>query len=202
MARPNINEAETPEVLASVGPNGSRRVTQADGSNKSKKGLLWFLLGLLVLLCLLAALLSFLHNRNQTSSNDNVGTVRSNTDNTSSIKSNYDRTVAMTDRTFYFNPDVVDEQNPAQVDNGVTKIAAFYKANKGTKLDVNGSVFDGQTGNAGNPLAMQRATLIKQKLVSAGVDANDIQATAVNTYTGQTDAAKAEYARSVTVEAK
>ncbi len=175
--------------------------TVSNSDDSHKKRLLWILLALLVLLGLIAFLVSANKSDSDSTAAPKTSSSSSNSQATSSLATKFQQSVAESDRTFFFNPDVTDEQDATQVDSGIAKIVAFYKANDGTKLTVNGSVFDGQAGDNGEPLAQQRAQLIQQKLVAGGVKSTDLQTTAVNAYTGQTDAAKAEYARSVTVTA-
>jgi cytoskeletal protein RodZ len=170
----------------------SRKVI--DGASKGL-GWLWWLLGLIVLGLLLLLLMANHNKNNQQTTNT------TNTTPQTSLKSKFDQDVATVDRAFYFNADSTNLQDTTAANNSTAKVVAFYKANNGTKLVVNGSIYDGQPGASGNPLAEQRAQLIKQKLVDGGVNAADITITSTNTYNGQTDAAKADYARSVTIDA-
>ena len=179
--------------------NGSEDISSVKvASAANDKSWIWWLLGLL-LLGLILLLLWANHKRDtpQTTNANNA-----NSQSSSSLKSAFDRDVASTDRIVYFNPDTADLQDTMAATASIAKVVAFYQSNHGTKLVVNGSIFNGQPGDSGNPLAQQRGQLIKQKLVDGGIGANDVTITSINTYQGNTDAAKADYARSVTIEAQ
>lgn len=105
-------------------------------------------------------------------------------------------------RTVYYNADTAVQENPSATDANLDEITAYYKSNEGTELLINGSVFTNNTEEEGNPLALQRANQIKQELLDRGVAEEDISITAGNTYEGNDDAARARYARSVTINAE
>lgn len=179
--------------------------TQTVDNNKHKRRGLWWLLALLILLGLIAFLITMLHkdsDDNTATSGSNTSTSQTSAQTKASLKSQFETTVAANQRTILFNPDTATIQDQASTDAALTKIAAFYKANPQAQFVVNGSIYNGQPGDQNEQLATQRAQLVKQQLVQQGVKDANVAVTAVNTYTGNTDAAQAEYARSVTISVK
>lgn len=172
-------------------------------TERRRGGLLWPLIILLILLLLLWFVISRLvHHATNTSNSSSTTSSQTNSNQQQSYKAKFEAAVPADQRTIYFVADSANLQDQAAADAALTKIADFAKANPQAKIVVNGSVFDGQPGQQGQPLAQQRAQDIKQQLVAKGVNAANVSVTAVNTYQGNTDAAKADYARSVTIDAK
>jgi outer membrane protein OmpA-like peptidoglycan-associated protein len=116
---------------------------------------------------------------------------------TSKFEAQYD----LRSRTVLFKPGTTTLENEDLTTAVGRSIAEFYKANKDVKFVVNGSVLDTDETGAANTLAKQRAELVKQRLVSQGIDAAVISVTTTDTYKGKDNKARAEYERSVVISA-
>lgn len=183
---------------------------QTTPRNEERKRSKKWLVPLALLLVLLALLGWFLSSqtddRNTATTAPKTETSRQEqttaTQQESSIKARLENQFDARSRTFLFKADTAALQDEAATTAILGAIAEFYKANEGTKLVVNGSIFDDIKADSTSALAKNRAELIKQRLVARGVPAADVTVSAVDNYEGKDDAARAEYARSVVITAQ
>lgn len=178
--------------------------TETNSSKKRRSGIIWWVIALLVLLGLVGYLLTRSNSDDKTehARNKSSSSQSSTASSQQSLKSQFETAIPKDQRTILFIADTTNPENPAAADAALTKVADFYKAHDSLQLVVNGSIFNGQPGDRNEQLAQERAQQVKQQLMDKGVNGGHIVVTAKNTYKGNTDAAKAEYARSVTIDAQ
>lgn len=183
----------------------SRTYRADENPNRSRKWL-WILLPLLLLGLLLFFLLDSMNDKEgDTRTTDQANTSEQGTANTEQttgfdeLQSQFNSQFAADERTIYFTADSVELEDETEAMTKVDALAAFAQSNPEAKLQVNGSIFDGDEADSTSNLAKQRAELVKDMLVEKGVRENMITVSTKNNYEGQDEAARAKYARSVTV---
>ncbi len=187
--------------------NNDRTASSESKRNGGKKWLIPLLLLALVLLALLGWSLS----KDSDSTKTNTTSTAPKADTSQQVKKTereasaefkFESQFDKQSRTIPFKADAATLDNDAATAAVLGAIAQFYKANAGTKLTVNGSIFEGNKADSASALAKDRAELVKQRLVERGIAAADITVSTVDNYEGKDETARAEYARSVLITAK
>lgn len=185
-------------------------VTGNEDRDRRKKGAGW--LWLLLPLLLIPLLLWYFMNMNKDDANNQANSNQNNTSQNGTnggaassslpeIESKFNAEIKKEDRSVYFTADSTEFEDEAASMTKLDAIAAFVKENPEAKIQANGSIFDTDEINSSSALAMQRAELVKNLLVEKGVSADAITTSATDNYEGQDDAARAMYARSVSIKA-